>query len=95
MIIGRLSLQSGCGYVLPCMLKWIPDISNDPSVLPYKEQDVVGIAFFQTRCSFPRTDIIVWLPSRSDVTRIPACSSFLRNRYCDTSVYFDLNKAME
>lgn len=94
--IARLSLQSGCGYVLPCVLKW-HSISLDEGRLPqpFDGEDVVAIAFFETRCNAPRTDLIVWLPGREDVTKISGCISFLTNRSCDLEKAFDLNMAMK
>ncbi len=77
------------GYAFP---SWLIYFGEGQEGMIFNGQDVIGLAFFQTRCVSGRTDLIAFDPETSSIHRIATtakspsqvgCRKFLENRYCD------------
>lgn len=82
------------GYLAPCVLKSVEKAPVDDH-----SGDVVLLSVWRTRCSKPRTDLIIWDPKATadkSITLVDGkkVGNFLGNRFCDFQAQFDVEKAL-
>lgn len=89
-------------FIAPFVLRYFDCKARDNAkvVDQYERKDVVLMAVWNTRCTAPREDIIIWLPWRAPTDSIvqlkgSEASAFLRNRYSAIDVPYDFNEAHE
>lgn len=90
-IIGRLSKNNSDfrGYVCPSVMEYVGDHSEKSP--QFAGQDVIALAFWETRCVSKRHDLIIYDPVQAKVHRIcmddngdmKGCNGFLRSRVCN------------
>ena len=81
----RTSTANKTGHVFPSRLKMI---SNDEDGVIIDNEELIGIQLWKTRCSKPRTDLLMYSVKSNTVTLLKNCIPFLKKHYCDLSYVF-------
>lgn len=86
--VGNLKQNEHHGYVLPCVLRYLPPSeSGVDDVFELDGMEVVGLMFMRTRCHTSRLDLLAWVPQLNQLMQInvnsQGCRAFLKSRVCD------------